>query len=163
MNDEEQTLLGLSLSAKMTEETARELVGDIRATWPDLTFRQAAVLAAATVSPTVPGAAQAASMSHVTVYGWLGRFPAQQHRANETFQAAWPVCKAMGEENYVMRALRLSEDRTEKGAAAAPGVMARILGGYDPRFSGHTAAVSLDGQKVKRIILEREGEEEKQT
>jgi len=127
--------------------------------WPGLSHRQAAVLGAVTVMPSVHGAAKAAGCSHVTVYGWLGRFPKRPEDAVPLFIEAWPVCLAMGKEAYVARAIQLSESLNDKGNACAPSVMAKILGGFDPIFSGSTALQLGDTQRVKRIILEREGEE----
>jgi hypothetical protein len=141
------------------EKRHSEIASAILDRWPSLNHRQAAVLAAATYMPTIPGAAKAAGVGHVTVYGWLGRFPKHPEDAVPVFQEAWPICVRMGEENYVSRALALAESLNDKGNAAAPSVLSKVLSGFDQRFAGHTAAVSLDTQKVKRIILEREGEE----
>lgn len=116
------------------------------------------MLGAVTVIPSVHGAAKAAGCSHVTVYGWLGRFPKRPEDAVPEFIEAWPVCLAMGKEAYVARAIEMSESLNDKGNAAAPTVLTKILGGFDPIFSGSTALMLGDTQKVKRIILEREEE-----
>ena len=133
----------------------RELARAILDTWPDLNLDQAAVLAAATTMPTVPGAALLGGVHKVTVYGWLGRLPSRMERLVPAFKEAWDVCVAFGREDYVTRCIVMSESRNINGNAAAPAVMARILGGFDPQFAGH-AQVQLDTHKVKRIILERE-------
>ena len=135
----------------------RELARAILDTWPTLTVDQACALAGATAVPTVPGAAAYAGLHHVTVYGWLGRLPSRPERLVPTFKEAWDVCVALGRENYVTRCIAMSESLNDKGNAAAPAVMAKILSGFDPTFAGH-AAVTVDTQRVKRIILEREGE-----
>lgn len=140
------------------ENRHADLVQAILDRWPDLNHRQAAVLGAATIMPTVPGAAKAAGVSHVTVYGWLGRFPKSPQDAVPTFIEAWPICCQMGKEAYVSRAIQMSESLNDKGNACAPSVMAKILSGFDPIFSGSTALMLGDTQKVKRIILEREEE-----
>ena len=125
--------------------------------WPGLNMNQAAVLAAATRTPFITGAAKAAGVGIVTVYGWLGRFPKEQSRKSEAFCEAWPIFASIGENAYLVRAMEMSESLTEKGAAAAAGVMTRFVQGFDGRFGGQQA-VQLDTHKVKRIILEREEE-----
>lgn len=123
-------------------------------------MQQCAVLAGAMVVPTVPGAAEIGGAHHVAVYGWLGRLPSRPERLVPEFKDAWETCVAFGRENYVTRCIRMSEALNDKGNAAAPAVMAKILSGFDPQFAGH-AQMTVDTQKVKRIILEREDGEAK--